>query len=240
NKTNKTAGPKEANNSAGTQDNIDAGNSEMEAEHVQEYFVLPLWSSYTSTVKSSEAKNEDQKLNGDTSLKTNKEPLDQDDQAFLEELERLKRQAKEADDATETLRTMFSQDTKDLLLQAGATRVSSTNYVNTASTPVNTASPSRNVSDVGPSYPDLLTYANQDDSHIFGLEDIYEVPNDGIFTSASYDVEDAVADFTNLESTVNVSPIPQSRIHFIHPTTQIFGDPNFAGMRLQHRHLILK
>nr|GFD40031.1 hypothetical protein [Tanacetum cinerariifolium] len=39
------------------------------------------------------------------------------------------------------------------------------------------------------------------------LEDIYAVPNDGIFTSASYDAEGAVADFTNLESSVNVSPI---------------------------------
>ncbi|GJS70646.1 putative ribonuclease H-like domain-containing protein [Tanacetum coccineum] len=60
NQANKHAGPKEANHSAGTQDNIDAGNSEMEAESAQDYFVLPIWSSYTSTVKSSEAKNEGQ------------------------------------------------------------------------------------------------------------------------------------------------------------------------------------
>nr|GEU80879.1 ribonuclease H-like domain-containing protein [Tanacetum cinerariifolium] len=136
NKANKTAGLKEANNSTGTQDNIDAGNSKMEAEHVQEYFVLPLWSFYTSTEKRSEAKNGDQKLNGDT---------------------------------------------------------------------VNTASPLRDVSAARPSYPDLLTYANQDDSQVPSLEDIYEIPNDGIFTSASYDAEGAVADFTNLESTVNVN-----------------------------------
>ncbi|GKF49287.1 putative ribonuclease H-like domain-containing protein, partial [Tanacetum coccineum] len=32
-------------------------------------------------------------------------------------------------------------------------------------------------------------------------------------------------DFTNLDTTVNVSPIPQSRIHSIHPTTQILGNP---------------
>ncbi|GKF53863.1 hypothetical protein Tco_0160773, partial [Tanacetum coccineum] len=86
NKANKTAGLKEANHSAGTQDNIDAGNSETEAEPAQEYFVLPLWSSYTSTVKSSEAKNGGEKPNGDTSSKTNEEPVDQEDQAFLEEL----------------------------------------------------------------------------------------------------------------------------------------------------------
>nr|GEW70930.1 reverse transcriptase domain-containing protein [Tanacetum cinerariifolium] len=205
NKANKTAGLKEANNSI-------------------------------------EAKNRDQQLNGDTGLKTNKEPVDQNDQAFLEELERLKRQEKEADDAAETLRKMFAQGTEDFLLQAGAARASSTNCVNTASTPVNTAStpvntastlvnsasPSRNVSVAEPSYPDLLTYANQDDSPIPSLEDIYEVPNDGIFTSASYDAEGAMADFTNLESTVNVSLIPQSKIHFIHPTTQILKDSNSA------------
>nr|GEV56472.1 ribonuclease H-like domain-containing protein [Tanacetum cinerariifolium] len=137
-----------------------------------------------------------------------------EDQAFLEELKSLKRQANEADDAAKTLRKTFSKSTEDLLLQAGAARASSTNYVttankpvNTTSTLVNTASPSRNI----PS-----------------LEDIYAVLNDRIFTSASYDDEGAVADFINLESIVNVSPIPQSRIHSIHPTTQIIGDPTSA------------
>ncbi|GJV96737.1 ribonuclease H-like domain-containing protein [Tanacetum coccineum] len=57
NQANKHAGPKEANHSVGTEDNIDAGNSEIEAESAQDYFVLPIWSSYTSTVKSSKAKN---------------------------------------------------------------------------------------------------------------------------------------------------------------------------------------
>nr|GFB09949.1 putative ribonuclease H-like domain-containing protein [Tanacetum cinerariifolium] len=86
---------------------------------------------------------------------------------------------------------------------AGAARASSTNYVNTASTPVNTASPLRNVSVAGQSYLDLLTYANQDDYQIPSLEDIYDVSNGGIFTSKSYDDEGAVADFTNLETIVN-------------------------------------
>ncbi|GJY89400.1 hypothetical protein Tco_0504596 [Tanacetum coccineum] len=38
NQANKTADPEEANHSAGTQDNIDAGNLEMEAESAQDYF----------------------------------------------------------------------------------------------------------------------------------------------------------------------------------------------------------
>nr|GFB61565.1 putative reverse transcriptase, RNA-dependent DNA polymerase [Tanacetum cinerariifolium] len=173
--------------SAGTQDNLDAGNYQMQVEHVPKYFVLPLWSSYTSTFKCSTTKNGDEKLNEDTSSKTNKEPVDQEDQAFLEELEKLKRQEKEANDADETLRKTFAQNTKDLFLQAGDARASSTNYVNTLSTPVNnastpvkTASLSRNVNAA--------------------------VPNNRIFTSASYDVEGAVADFTNLETFVNIEP----------------------------------
>ncbi|GKC21204.1 putative ribonuclease H-like domain-containing protein, partial [Tanacetum coccineum] len=219
NKANKTAGPKEANHSA--------GNSEMEAEPAQEYFVLPLWSSYTSTVKSSEAKNGGEKPNGDTGSKTHEEPVDQEDQAFLEELERLKRQEKEANDAAEAFRKEFAQCTENLLLQAGAARATSTNTVNTVSTPVSTASPSRVFSAGGPSYPDL-TNNDQDDSQIPALMDIYDNPSNGIFTNASYDDEGAVADFTNLETTVNVSSIPTSRIHSIHPSTQILGDPTSA------------
>ncbi|GKA34326.1 putative ribonuclease H-like domain-containing protein [Tanacetum coccineum] len=45
-----------------------------------------------------------------------------------------------------------------------------------------------------------------------------------MFTNASYDDEGVVADFTNLESTMNDSPITTLRIHSIHPTTQILGD----------------
>ncbi|GJS30037.1 retrovirus-related pol polyprotein from transposon TNT 1-94 [Tanacetum coccineum] len=37
-----------------------------------------------------------------------------------------------------------------------------------------------------------------------------------------------VADFTNLEPVVNVSPIPTSRINSIHPSTLILGDPQSA------------
>nr|GEV40604.1 ribonuclease H-like domain-containing protein [Tanacetum cinerariifolium] len=179
NKANKTEGPKETNNGAGTQDSFDAGNSNMEAGHAQEYYVLPLWSSYTSTIKSSKAKNGDEKLNEDIDSKINEELVDQE----------------------------------------GTARASSTNYVNTASTPVNAASTPLNTAS---------TPTNQDDSQIPSLEDIYEVSRDEIFTSASYDDEGAVVDFTNLETTVNVSPIPTSRIHSIHPTTQILRDPTSA------------
>ncbi|GJT91231.1 putative ribonuclease H-like domain-containing protein [Tanacetum coccineum] len=76
-------------------------------------------------------------------------------------------------------RKEFAQSTKDFLLQAGAARATSTKTVNTVSTPISTASPSR------------------------------------VF----------MANFTNLETTVNVSPISTSKIHSIHLTTQILRDP---------------
>ncbi|GJW70983.1 putative ribonuclease H-like domain-containing protein [Tanacetum coccineum] len=219
NQANKHAGPKEANHSVGTEDNIDAGNSEIEAESAQDYFVLPIWSSYTSTVKSSKAKNAGEEPNKNPDLKTDEKPVDKEDQVFLDELERLKRQEQDANDAAEALRKEFAKDTEDLLLQAGAAKASSTNTVNTASTPVSTASPYGGLS---------FTDTDQDDSEIPALEDMYDHPTDGIFTNASYDDEGAVADFTNLETIVNVSPIPTSRINSIHPSTLILGDPKSA------------
>ncbi|GJR01190.1 putative ribonuclease H-like domain-containing protein [Tanacetum coccineum] len=101
-----------------------------------------------STVKSSEAKNGDEKSDGDNDLKSDEEPE-------------------------------VTQCTEDLLPQEGAARATSTNTVNTVRTPT---SPLR------------------------------------VF----------MADFTNLKTTVNVSPIPTSRIHSIHTTTQILRDPTSA------------
>ncbi|GKA44046.1 retrovirus-related pol polyprotein from transposon TNT 1-94 [Tanacetum coccineum] len=108
NKVNKTACLKETNHSACIQDYTDTSYSEKEAEPSQEYCVLPSWSSYTSTVKSSKAKNGGEKPNEAYGLKPNEEPVDQAHQIFLEELERLKRQEKEANDATEALRNEFT------------------------------------------------------------------------------------------------------------------------------------
>ncbi|GKE21088.1 putative ribonuclease H-like domain-containing protein, partial [Tanacetum coccineum] len=197
NKVNKTAGLKETNHSACTQDYTDTSYSEKEAEPSQEYCVLPSWSSYTSTVKSSKAKNGGEKPNEASGLKPNEEPVDQAHQIFLEELERLKRQEKEANDAAEALRKEVTQDTEDLLLQARSAKTTSNNTVNTASPPDSTASAFKTG---GLSYPD------QDDSQIPALKDIYENASHGIFTNASYDDEGAVVDFTNLENTVNIEP----------------------------------
>ncbi|GKF69493.1 hypothetical protein Tco_0202550, partial [Tanacetum coccineum] len=72
------------------------------------------------------------------------------------------------------------------------------------------------------------TNSQEDDSEIPPLEDIHEDTTDGIFTHSSYDDEGAEADFTNLETVVNVSPIPTSRINPSHPSALILGDPTLT------------
>ncbi|GJX24327.1 putative ribonuclease H-like domain-containing protein [Tanacetum coccineum] len=225
NQANLHAGQQEANHNAGTEDIIDAGDSEKEDESAQDCFVLPIWPSYSSTIT--------------PDLKTDekREGPREEEQVFLDELERLKRQEKEANEEAEALRKEYAQETENLVIQAGAAKASSTNIfstvstpakasstnlVNTVSIPVSTASPDEGLSLSDPTNPD------QDDSEIPPLEDIYQNSTDGIFTNSSYDDEGAVADFTNLENVVNVSHIPTSRIISSHPSALILGDPTSA------------
>ncbi|GKA11530.1 putative ribonuclease H-like domain-containing protein [Tanacetum coccineum] len=92
----------------GTEDIIDAGDSEKEAESAQDYFVLPIWSSYSSTVKRSTAKDASEAPNKHPNLKTYEKPVDKEDQVFFDELKRLKRQEQDANDAAEALRKEFA------------------------------------------------------------------------------------------------------------------------------------
>ncbi|GKE41490.1 ribonuclease H-like domain-containing protein, partial [Tanacetum coccineum] len=88
---------------------------------------------------------------------------------------------------------------------------------------VSTVSPSVSVG--GQSFVnDLLT-----DPLMPDLEDTTDLLNTGIFSGA-YDDEDvgAEADLNNLETTMNGSPIPTTRIHKDHPKVQIIGDINSA------------
>ncbi|GJW17054.1 putative ribonuclease H-like domain-containing protein [Tanacetum coccineum] len=218
NQANIHAGQQEANHNAGTEDILDAG----EDESAQDCLVLPIWSSYSSTITP------------DFKADEKREGPREEEQVFLDELERLKRQEKEANEEAEALRKEYAQDTENLVIQAGATKASSTNIFSTVSTPAKASSTNlvNTVSipvstDEGLSLSDP-TNPEQDDSEIPPLEDIYQNSTDGIFTNSSYDDEGAVADFTNLETVVNVSPIPTSRIISSHPSALILGDPTSA------------
>ncbi|GJS18762.1 hypothetical protein Tco_0413234, partial [Tanacetum coccineum] len=135
---------------------------------------------------------------------TRREGPREEEKVFMDELERLKRQEKEAYEEAEASRKEF--ETKKLRTWLHK----------------NTASPHEGLSLSDP------TNLEEDDSEIPLLEDIYQNSTDGIFTTSSYDDEGAVADFTNLETVVNVSPIPTSRIHSSHPSALILGDPTSA------------
>nr|GEV12287.1 hypothetical protein [Tanacetum cinerariifolium] len=176
NQTNKNAGPQDTNGNARTEDNIDAGK-EVSAQH---YIVLPLWSSISSTYKSSDDKPADDKPKDDTGSKTVEEPVNKEDQAYRDELDRIMNQEKEASAAVDALR-------KD--------------------NPVTTSSTSRTFSAGGPSspYPDAfipantLLHVNQDDSQITDLEETAKLQSTDIFNSAYGDDLDI---YTSLDQSI--------------------------------------
>ncbi|GJY90907.1 ribonuclease H-like domain-containing protein [Tanacetum coccineum] len=150
----------------------------LDFEDHKDCFVLPIWTSYSSTIT--------------PDLKTDAKRAcpSEEEQVFLDELERLKRQEKEANEEVEALRKKFAQDTKNLVIQAGAAKdsstnifsavntpakASSTNLVNTVSTPISTGSSHEGLSLSDPTNPE------QDDSEIPPLEDIYQNLSDCLF-----------------------------------------------------------
>nr|GEY72160.1 hypothetical protein [Tanacetum cinerariifolium] len=105
NQTDRNAGPQDTNGNADIQDNVDA-RKEVSDQH---YIVLPLWSSISSTFKSSDDKAEDDKPKDDTDSKNVEELVNKEDQAYRNELDRLMNQEKEAINAASTSGT-FSAD----------------------------------------------------------------------------------------------------------------------------------
>ncbi|GJW70764.1 hypothetical protein Tco_0127681 [Tanacetum coccineum] len=215
----------EANHNAGTKDKIVAGDSENKDESAQDCLEVPFWHSYSSTNTSSSK--------SDIKRGSPRE----EEQVFLDDLARLQRQEKEANEEAKALTKNLEQENENLVTQGEAditsgtniistvsttAKASGTNFVNTVSIPVGTASANEGLS------LSNTTNSQEDDYEIPPLEDIHEDATDGIFTHSSYDDEGAVADFTNLETIVNVSPIPTSRVHPFHPSTLILGDPTSA------------
>ncbi|GJY88417.1 putative ribonuclease H-like domain-containing protein [Tanacetum coccineum] len=94
---------------------------------------------------------------------------------------------------------------------------SSTQDINIARPSINTASTNINTGSLN------INIVSPNDLNMPSLEET------GIFDEA-YDDEDvaAEADLNNLETTINVSPIPTTRIHKDHPKDQIIGDLNLS------------
>ncbi|GJY45750.1 hypothetical protein Tco_0434813 [Tanacetum coccineum] len=125
-----------------------------------------------------------------------------------------------ADDASKKTNEKPANEAEldNLLVQQKEGYATSTNRVSTVSLSISAAGQSFDNAD------DLPTDPLKPD-----LEDTTDLLNTGIFSGA-YDDEDkgAEADLNNLETTMNVSPIPTTKIHKDHPKDQIIGDINSA------------
>ncbi|GJW37868.1 putative ribonuclease H-like domain-containing protein [Tanacetum coccineum] len=187
---------------AGNQTNKNAGiKYNVDAVPTQQYILLPLL--YDSPQSSKDA------VADDAGKKTNEEPANEGERNGQEKEGGASN--KEGDQNVQD----FRAELDNLLVQQKEGYANSTNRDSTVSPSVSAAGQSFiNANDLptDPLMPDL--------------EDTTDLLNTGIFSGA-YDDEDvgAEADLNNLETTMNVSPIPTTRIHKDHPKEQIIGDP---------------
>ncbi|GJZ54335.1 putative ribonuclease H-like domain-containing protein [Tanacetum coccineum] len=196
----------QTNNDAGIEINVNEVQTRQEQTSNHEYILLPFLTSNSQGPKSS-----DDEFVDDARKKNDAQYPTKDGDKNGHE--------KDVRDQEEALRKQFDQETERLAGQGEATITNSTNRLNTVSLSVSVAGQSFDNNDllIDPFLPDL--------------ED-----STGIFRGA-YDDEDvgAEVDLNNLETTMNVSPIPTTRIYKDHPKDHIIGDINSA---IQTRRMI--
>ncbi|GJY24265.1 putative ribonuclease H-like domain-containing protein [Tanacetum coccineum] len=193
--------------SAGNQTNKNA----EENESTQQYIVFPLWSSISSSYKSSDDKAKDYTVDDDACRKTTQEPASEYDQALKNILDKMMDQGKEAIRCFNTASTSrtFSPVGPSFVPFGGSFPIDAANLLHNPLMPK--------------------------------LEDTIEIQSTGIFCNAYDDYEleilntpyadqsvGAEADFNNMEPSTIVSPIPTTRVHSIHPEVHIIGDPKSA------------
>ncbi|GJT15966.1 ribonuclease H-like domain-containing protein, partial [Tanacetum coccineum] len=235
-----------ANVNAGIETNSDAGQAEKEKVPDQEYILLPLL--HTSSYGPSTSEEDVSSPNDDDAgKKVEQEPANVEDHTLKDAVNNMLNQEKMATKHSDDGRSQFEEECDAQLCKGMRTRTSSTNSFNTVRTPLNTASASRTSYPAGTSSePQLMPIDGSfsidindypDDPLMPELEDTAEIHSTGIFGSAYDDslntpVDDqsvgAEADFNNMEPSINVSHIPTTRIHSIHPKDQIIGDPKSA------------
>ncbi|GJR03333.1 ribonuclease H-like domain-containing protein [Tanacetum coccineum] len=184
---------------AGNQTNKNAGiKDNVDVVPTQQYILLPLL--YDSPQSSKDA------VVNDAGKKTNKEP------AYEGERNGQEKEGGASNKENDQNVQDFRAELDNFLVQQKEGYANSTNRDSTVSPSVSTAEQNFTNTDhlpTDPLIPDL------EDTCIF---------------SGAYDDEDvgAEADLNNLETTMNVSPIPITKIHKDHPKDQIIGDINSA------------
>ncbi|GJX61363.1 reverse transcriptase domain-containing protein [Tanacetum coccineum] len=183
-----------------TKRNVDARQSEEKNVSTQQYIVFPLWSSISSSYKSSDETYKNDTVDDATDETPVQKPAKQSD----------------------AVRKEFEAQCNRELLQGKATKASSTNSFNTVSTPVNAASAPRTSNDAGPSFVPL------GGSFPLNVNDLLDDPLHPDFWEKLLKFKYWQADFNNMEPSTVVSPIPTTRVHSIHPKDQIIRDPKSA------------
>ncbi|GJT58929.1 putative ribonuclease H-like domain-containing protein [Tanacetum coccineum] len=205
----------QTNGDAGIETNVNAGQAGQEKASDNEYILLPLMlsnSPLSSSTQSTDDKDADEvpdKGDDDVSQRNGQEKeggaSNKEDDQHVQD---------------------FRAELDNLLVQQKEGYANSTNRDSTASPSVSTAGPSINTAseNINTGSPNINTASPiPNDSSMQSLE------NTGIFDDAYDDREvGAEADLNNLETTMNVSPIPTTRIHKDHPKDQIIGDINSA------------
>ncbi|GJX21292.1 putative ribonuclease H-like domain-containing protein [Tanacetum coccineum] len=235
-----------ANVNAGIETNSDAGQAEKEKVPDQEYILLPLL--HTSSYGPSTSEEVVSLPHDDVAgKKIDQEPANKEDHTLKDDVDDMLHQEKMATKHPDDARSQFEEECDAQLCKGMRTRTSSTNNFNTVRTPLNTTSASRTSYPAGTSSEPLLMPVNgsfsidindyPDDPLMLELEDTAKIHSTGIFGSAYDDspntpIDDqsvgAEADFNNMEPSINVSPIPTTRIYSIHPKDQIIGDQKSA------------
>ncbi|GKB10119.1 putative ribonuclease H-like domain-containing protein [Tanacetum coccineum] len=213
----------QTNGIAGKRDNIVAGQAEKKTKPEQEYILIPICTTdplISQDPKVSEEDAEEKPTEMDESGASDKDG--KDDQATRSEFERLLQQEKQTvhPNITNTINTVSVRATGP-----SVTNDDPSSLINVAEASnafeehlFERFSPFRNAFTL----PPISNVTPMDDTRIF---------------SNSYDDEDvgAEADLNNLETTLNVSPIPTTRIDKDHPKDQIIRDFNSA---IQTRRMI--
>ncbi|GKD37350.1 reverse transcriptase domain-containing protein, partial [Tanacetum coccineum] len=237
NQTNKNAGPQEANGDTGLKKSVDDRQSKEKNVSTQQYIVFPLWSSISSSYKSSDESYKNDTADDAAGETPVQKLTSENEQALKNVLDKMMDQEKEASEQSDAVRKEFEAQCNRELLQGKATKASSTNSFTTVSTPVNAASALRTSNNARSSFVPLGG-SFPDDPLMPDLEDTAKVHNTGIFGS-TYDDDDldtynspytdqvmgAEANINNMEPSTVVSPIPSTRVHSIYPKDQIIGDP---------------
>ncbi|GKC15317.1 putative ribonuclease H-like domain-containing protein [Tanacetum coccineum] len=203
----------QTNGIAGTRDNIVAGQVEKKTEPEQEYILIPICT--TDPLISQGPKDSEE----DAGVKPTE----------LDESEALDKDGKDNQDTGSEFERLLQPEKQP----------NSTNSFNSVGTPISVVGPSFTNDD--PSSPvNAAEASNAFEEHLFErfspfknaftlppVSNVTPMDDTGIFGNA-YDDEDvgAEADLNNLETTMNVSPIPTTRIDKDRPKDQIIGDLN--------------